>query len=477
MTRRRNAQLYRNALRWGLVAASLGSVQVAQAAISLVNYDGFAIVQSGNSWNFHHESTAVSAMKGGTIYGRDAASVSTSQPLTVQTKGTVPVGKGAAIDVVAKIPKANMAKALVASAKLAGGVALPAVASLALDALLDYGLKNISTSPDGALQAESETQKEYPISDGYYWSDLWGNGQYISPDAACKASVAGLEARKVYDNEYGCYRPGTGITSGRVYRGAPSSCPAGHFYDNNVCTKDKPVTQMSEQEIHDWIASRDGWPTSAALALAGMLKYPDTRKILTPYPDNGVTLIGPSSTPGKSSTETESVKLQPGTNTVAPPGTAQTDPGTRTSTTTTNHPLSYSGNSVTHSTVNNTTTNITNNATNVTTTTTKTEEIKDDEKPDECQKNPDRLSCQKVDLDTPEGEIPKAKFNVTYSIEDSWGGGSCPADVYTNVGGQSIKAYDWQQTCGYVATYVRPMLYVLCAFGALLIVMPGKADS
>jgi len=473
MTRRSNAQLYRNAIRWGLAAAALGSVQVGHAAISLVNYDGFAVVQSGNSWNFHHESPEISAMKGGTIYGKDAASVSTSQPLTVQTKGAVPVGKGAVIDVQAKIPRANMAKALVASAKLAGAIALPTVASLALDALLDYGLKNIRVGEDGTLQADGEDQAIYAISTGYKFLDATGNWTYDLA-GACKSYnpiytplAAGI-----------CTHNGVNIAMGLQMEGASDKCPAGWYVQGATkCSKDRPLTPMTEQSVADWIAARDGWPTSSALALAGMLQYPDTRKILTPYPDNGVTLIGPPSAQGKTSTNTDTVQLVPGTNTVAPPGATQTQTGTRTSTTTTNHPLSYSGNSVTHSTVNNTTTSITNNTTNVTTTETKTEEIKDDEKPDECQKNPDRLSCQKIDLDTPEGEIPKAKFNVTYSIEDSWGGGSCPADVYTNVGGQSIKAYDWQQTCGYVSTYVRPILYILCAFGALMIIYPGKTSS
>jgi len=43
--------------------------------------------------------------------------------------------------------------------------------------------------------------------------------------------------------------------------------------------------------------------------------------------------------------------------------------------------------------------------------------------------------------------------------------------------GKSVKVYDWAQTCDYVATYVRPMLLVLCALGALFIVMPGRAEA
>lgn len=94
---------------------------------------------------------------------------------------------------------------------------------------------------------------------------------------------------------------------------------------------------------------------------------------------------------------------------------------------------------------------------------------------DFCDKNPNVLAC--LELDTPEGEIPKGTFNVTYAVENSWGNGSCPADKYATLAGKSIKVYDWEQTCDYVATYVRPILLLLCALGALFIVMPGRAET
>jgi len=93
---------------------------------------------------------------------------------------------------------------------------------------------------------------------------------------------------------------------------------------------------------------------------------------------------------------------------------------------------------------------------------------------DFCDKNPNVLAC--LELDTPEGEIPKGTFNVTYAVENSWGNGSCPADKYATLAGKSVKVYDWAQTCDYVATYVRPILLLLCALGALFIVMPGRAE-
>lgn len=93
---------------------------------------------------------------------------------------------------------------------------------------------------------------------------------------------------------------------------------------------------------------------------------------------------------------------------------------------------------------------------------------------DFCDKHPESLAC--TELDTPEGEIPKSTFNVTYSIENSWGNGSCPSDKYATIAGRSIKVYDWAQTCDYVATHVRPILYVLTGIGVLLMLYPWKSE-
>ncbi|MDH1333705.1 hypothetical protein N5D63_06035 [Comamonas thiooxydans] len=376
------------------------SVLPAFAAISLVNYDGFVVVQSGNTWNFHHESPENTALKGGTVYGRAGSAVDTVEPLTVKSRDVVRVGKGAVVDVVAKVPRANMARALIAAAKI-GRVAAGPVAYLATEALLDYGLKNIKVGPDGALQADAESQKDYPQSDGNYWA--YNNDdayKELTKEAACERvresdfvsfTVRMVEAGFAYCDWKTNY--GT-VTERPIFRRSSSACPSGYYVDNGICTPGKPVSTMTEQDLQDWIAARDGWPTSSAIALQAMLTYPDTRKILTPYPDNGVTLIGPPFVEGKTSTNTDTVQLVPGTNTVASPGATSTQTGTRTSTTTTTHPLTYSGNSVKSSTVTNTTTNITNNTTNITTTETKTEKVEDD-------------SEEQSPTDAPLGDVPK----------------------------------------------------------------------
>lgn len=344
------------------------------------------VLQQTNSYNYSPVNESNSTIKR-VVPISDALvtgqSVSDVEP-KVSTTRRLPIGTGADVTAQVKIPRANVARALIASAKLGGRIAGGVVGGLAVDALIDYGLKNVKLGDDGSLQADSESQKDYLVSDGYTWPDVRGNGAYSSALRACQVSFPqypNIQSKiyPAYPNEASCLLDGKN-TVGTVRKGSSNpNCPAGYFIDQDICTKDKPVTQMSEQDVQDWIASRDGWPTSSAVALTEMLKYPDTRRIIQDYPSNGVEINGPASVKGKSTTATESVQLLPGTTTVAPPGTTTaTQPGTKTTTTTATHPITYSGSSVSHSTVNNTTTNITNNTTNVTTTETKTEEVKDD---------------------------------------------------------------------------------------------------
>lgn len=310
----------------------------------------------------------------------------------VSTTRRLPIGTGAEVTAHVKIPKANISKALILSAKLGSRVAGGVVGGIAVDALIDYGLKNIKLGPDGLLTAEGPDNKPYEISDGYvYRVNSHANVIGISPMSACSAYAHDVFSGGSYQLQSsqvvsgGCvisflFGPNPYTQTFPIAREGFSGCSTGNYVADGKCTADKPVVAMNEQEVQDWIASRDGWPSSASVALAEMLKYPDTRRIIQDYPSNGVEINGPASVKGKSTTATEGVQLVPGTTTVAAPGTppSQTQPGTKTTTTTATHPITYSGSTVSHSTVNNTTTNITNNVTNVTTTETKTEEVEDD---------------------------------------------------------------------------------------------------
>jgi|GEM_PF-1075981 len=91
-----------------------------------------------------------------------------------------------------------------------------------------------------------------------------------------------------------------------------------------------------------------------------------------------------------------------------------------------------------------------------------------------CEKHPDILACSKPELDIPDGEIPKVTKQVTYAEEGGFGGGSCPANVYANLHGMQTMVYEWTRTCSVVSTYIRPIMLLLGAMGALFILIPGR---
>jgi len=93
---------------------------------------------------------------------------------------------------------------------------------------------------------------------------------------------------------------------------------------------------------------------------------------------------------------------------------------------------------------------------------------------DLCIKYPNILACSKPDLDTPSGDIPKTNKTITFTDQNPFAGGSCPADVfYTLSRGQSLKIWNWQKACSY-ALPIRAIIIALASFSAFLIVMPGE---
>ena len=91
-----------------------------------------------------------------------------------------------------------------------------------------------------------------------------------------------------------------------------------------------------------------------------------------------------------------------------------------------------------------------------------------------CEKHPDILACSKPELDIPDGEIPKVTKQITYAEEGGFGGGSCPSNVYANLHGKQTMVYEWTRTCSVVSTYIRPIILLLGAMGALFILIPGR---
>ena len=202
----------------------------------------------------------------------------------------------------------------------------------------------------------------------------------------------------------------------------------------------------NDQEFADAIAAKSGWPTSSAIAraTAEAIEAGEPIQMQTP------TITGPASVPG--------------------PTTTTQNPDGSTVQRTTNYNYNYAGNTYNY------TTNITTVTTSSTGQQTTTTEQTDDPQSD-CEKNPGSLGC--ADLDVPESEIPKTTKNVTFSpVNLGFGGGVCPADKFVSLRqmAQPVKVFDWQDTCGKLQTYVRPMLLALATFAALMIVIGAKPE-
>lgn len=98
-----------------------------------------------------------------------------------------------------------------------------------------------------------------------------------------------------------------------------------------------------------------------------------------------------------------------------------------------------------------------------------------DEKSLFCELFPKVLAC--AEFGTPEQtEIPKLERNVTYTEEVLFGGGTCPADTVVNAYGMALTVGHWSMWCGYVVSYVRPIVLLLGAFAAMMIVALGKPE-
>jgi hypothetical protein len=93
---------------------------------------------------------------------------------------------------------------------------------------------------------------------------------------------------------------------------------------------------------------------------------------------------------------------------------------------------------------------------------------------DLCAKYPNIDACRETEYDTPDGEIPTDEISASYSVDNFLsGGGSCPADVYVTTRAGTVKAVNFVEACGFVTSFVRPLVVVVSAFGALMIVAGG----
>ncbi len=207
-----------------------------------------------------------------------------------------------------------------------------------------------------------------------------------------------------------------------------------------------PTVPVTPEQLANAVAAKSGWPTDSKL-----LPIMDEIAKTEPLSLEPSKVTGPASTPAVKTTST------------APDGKVTTN-------TTTNN-YNYGPNTVTVTST--TVSNVFNPTTNTTTVngTSTVEPELEPEKTPACEENPKALGC--AELDTPEGEIPRSKKDVSYEAESYFGGGSCPANKVMNIKGRSVTVFDWASSCPYISGYFRPMLLAVCAFVALMILAPG----
>lgn len=433
MTRSPHVQFARNVLCGLSLAAALGCFQVAHA--------GYAQATPPAGWS-------AGGGAGGAFTGTKAANGATFLSSSVTTNASLNVG-GRAVSIPATMRFAANAPRLAAAAvmlhpglrtaaSIAGWLGL---ASLAYDPL-----SGLWTKPDST----------YPQSDGYEWTD--GSTQTSDVGSLCPSVVNGYEfSHVVFDNDKGycMYKIGSGLgVGGPTLHRRASSCPAGWYQTPAGCVQTPPPKTVTQDEAIEEL-TKHPMPADVPRHIPEPLpvELPEYQPLFIP---TGNPVPNPSYNPSQPVSPSNQPFVQPGVKVEPAPSPSapwQVDV----------KPVNRPTESPTGST----------DPTTEPSTDTPREDGKEDR--DFCDKHPESLAC--TELDTPEGEIPKSTFDVSYSIENSWGSGSCPADKYATLAGKSVKVYDWAQTCNYVATYVRPILLVLCALGALFIVMPGRAES
>lgn len=303
---------------------------------------------------------------------------------------------------------------------------------------------------------------------------------YPSAQAAAQASID-------YDNAhtnwwvYTLVSVGSGLSGTYSYTtknkttGAVSGPSTGYFESRSKAPSAPSYVPATQQDLADAIANKTGWPDSSAIAEALNQSQRATGEVI---PTEAPKVTGPATVQGPAE-----VTKKPIPN------------GTRETTTQTDYNCTYidgatvmDGGTVacTQKTTTTDKDTVTDPQTQqTTTTTTQTSETtkpadttadKPLETKDPCDTNPDRVGC--ATLDIPEGEIPKTTKNITYQAEDlGFGGGSCPANVVQTLAGQQVTVIDWSKNCSFMVTYLKPVVFTIATFTALMLLFAGKVDA
>lgn len=408
----------------------------------------------------------------------------------VQVPGK-PAGTVHDIAVKIPVPKPNMAKAIFRMVPFVGNAyALGEFLDELGDYLVDQNgnVSQTSISP-GAYQSSG-----YSVNLHYPKNNVWvySLSEYCSqniPDSTWSLNSCTNTPMSGYQIWKAFYRSSTGqILERGGYAYAASSCPSGYYVSGTTCSSTTPTvtTPLTEQQFADKIAADSGWPTRDHVKLTNALEeltnhpqwinpdfnsdFPEvfgTPKngpaVLDPnfnvvpcnceeYMENGkkVTPVTPASTTTKTNsdgsiettkTQTEAVtdgsKLQYREKSETSLQSGYGQPGT-----------------VTGSFV-------------------KANQETPTENPDGSEKKDEN----EPEFDTPEGEIPRQTVNLTYTEESFLGSGSCPADKYAVVHGETLKVFDWADGCQKIVTYAKPVILTIAAFIALLIIIPGGREA
>lgn len=445
----RYAKLHRIAIRFALGVAALGGVSVANAYVFPSPPPGFA----GTPGNWTYATQSADDVIGRIIHQ--------SKALTVQVPGK-PVTMPVSYRLAQNAPRIAAA-AIFANPYVRVGVG---VASwLGLAGLVWDAVNKTWYVPDMAASGT--------VSDGYYYSYDGLSGKYGSAAEACQAYSAFKGGQFLgIGGEYGpycVYKGGDGRpqATGEPNKVKDQACPAGWYRTPAGCSSTAPPKTVNEKEFKDLLS-----PKPMPETVPKELPYP------TPLP------VEPSPGPW--------VNPEPGTNPqhrpmFVPSGDPVPNPNYKPEIgpTPENQPFIQPGQKITPSPTVNDPFRLD---------VKPVDRPKEDKNPmpgpesdkvekpndkpkedtaDLCEKHPDILACAKPELDTPEEEIKKDTRNISYQPESLFGGGACPADKTMTIGGHTMTVWNWTENCGYIQNYMRPVILVLCAFGAFVIVSGG----
>ena len=428
----KNAKLYRNALRGLFAALALGGFQVAHAGYAqLANPQGFG----GSSGSFTYAANAANDR----VYGRV---IHQAGGLTANVAGQS-VKMAAAYRLAANAPR-FAARAVFMNPYVAVGIGVAAW----------LGGKYIWNDVEKRWEGAENTT-------GILWRADYGGASYASSwftskEAACAGALSAMKT----DNPNAVFGSITVQGDYCRYQSKPYSWSPDWYYDNlGLISKENPIVGFKPVSESQFIEDLANTPMPETVPLE--LPYPTPLPIEQPSPwINPQPGPNPSNQPYRVPTgepvpipNTDPQQYRQPYVEIIPAPTPESPfrvdirPGETTSTDPNPVENPQPGD--------------------------ETKPTPEEEK-SLCEKHPDILACQKPELDTPDGEIPKTTKQVTYAEEGGFGGGSCPANVYASLHGQQTLVYNWGETCSVVSTYLRPIILLLGAMGALFILIPGR---